>query len=365
MEELRYYLTSEERFNEFKRLWRYPKEAEKLDRKLKREERKKKEKQKKLDTVYLKFPEEMKLDTKDIGIDTYANEIFSVTDYPEYFISTHGRIIQKNDKGYSLTDSVEDEDGRAFIPVKEEMIYVDDLVAKTFLLPIKRSYRVWHIDGNIKNNYHGNLMYVNSMSYGKLVKGTMRIESILYQQGRYVPTNELTSRAYSIYHGILMRCGSKEPYLDATVCDEWRNNELKFIAWYMDNYYSCDGESMAVDKDLLVPGNKEYAPNKCVLLPRTLNTMLSNCKKHNLNGKSTKYPLGVKYDERLNMYYGQITTFGGQETIHLNYWDTPEEAFEEYRQYKLKDIRRMAELYRGSVPEKVYEALLKVDIKPY
>lgn len=37
---------------------------------------------------------------------------------------------------------------------------------------------------------------------------------------------------------------------------------------------------MAVDKDLMFPGNKEYAPDKCCILPQTLNTMLSNCKKH-------------------------------------------------------------------------------------
>jgi hypothetical protein len=37
---------------------------------------------------------------------------------------------------------------------------------------------------------------------------------------------------------------------------------------------------MAIDKNILFPGNKEYAPDKCCILPQTLNTMLSNCKKH-------------------------------------------------------------------------------------
>jgi len=50
---------------------------------------------------------------------------------------------------------------------------------------------------------------------------------------------------------------------------------------------------------LLFPGNKEYAPDKCCILPQTLNTMLSNCKKHRLpKWKSAKMdlPLGVRYD---------------------------------------------------------------------
>lgn len=45
-------------------------------------------------------------------------------------------------------------------------------------------------------------------------------------------------------------------------------------------YYECDGESMAVDKNLLFPGNKEYTPDKCCIIPQTLNPMLSNYKKH-------------------------------------------------------------------------------------
>ena len=44
---------------------------------------------------------------------------------------------------------------------------------------------------------------------------------------------------------------------------------------------------MAVDKDLLYPGNKEYAPDKCCIIPQTLNTMLSNCKKHKVKWKSS------------------------------------------------------------------------------
>lgn len=77
-------------------------------------------------------------------------------------------------------------------------------------------------------------------------------------------------------------------------------------------YYECDGESMAIDKDLLFPGNKKYASDKCCIIPQTLNTMLSNCKKH-----------------------------------------------------KQADILIMADKYKNKVPKKVYDALLRFEIKPY
>lgn len=133
-------------------------------------------------------------------------------------------------------------------------------------------------------------------------------------------------------------------------------------------YYECGGESMAVDKDLLFQGNKEYAPDKCCILPQTLNTMLSNCKKHRLpKWKSAKMdlPLGVRYDNGMGMYYGEIKPFGHDEVVRLSYWETPEQAFEEYKKHKQADILMMADKYKSRIPKKVYDALLRFEVKPY
>ena len=105
---------------------------------------------------------------------------------------------------------------------------------------------------------------------------------------------------------------------------------------------------MAVDKDLLFPGNKEYSPDKCYIIPQTLNTMLSNCKKHKLSEwkiAKMNLPLGVHYDSKMGMYYVEIKPFGYDEVIRLSYWETPEEAFEEYKRHKQADILIMADKY--------------------
>lgn len=175
--------------------------------------------------------------------------------------------------------------------------------------------------------------------------------------------------AYSIWGGIYMRCYKRDDVYDGSyMCDLWKNDKDAFAEWWSAEYYECNGESMAVDKDLLFPGNKEYAPDKCCIIPQTLNTMLSNCKKHRLGKyQSSKMdlPLGVRFDSSMKMYYGEFKPFGHDEVIRLSYWDTPEQAFEEYKRHKQADILIMADKYKNKVPKRVYEVLLRVEVKPY
>ncbi len=76
-------------------------------------------------------------------------------------------------------------------------------------------------------------------------------------------------------------------------------------------------------------------------------------------------PLGVRYDSKMKMYYGEIRPYGHDEVIRLSYWETPEEAFEEYKRHKQADILIMADKYKNKVPKKVYDALLRFEVKPY
>lgn len=174
--------------------------------------------------------------------------------------------------------------------------------------------------------------------------------------------------AYSIWNGIYIRCYKRDDVYDGSfMCNLWLHDKDAFAEWWSAEYYECDGESMAVDKDLLFQGNKEYAPDKCCIIPRTLNTMLSNCKKHRSIWKNARMdlPLGVRYDSRMKMYYGVIKPYGHDEAIRLSYWEAPEEAFTEYKRHKQADILIMADKYKNKVPKKVYDALLRYEVKPY
>lgn len=260
--------------------------------------------------------------------------------------------------------------------------YADRLVAEAFLENIKRKNRIYHIDNNQGNNYYKNLIYVTDKERYKLKNNIITINDL--QKQEYIPyiTNK-TNKAYHIWNGIYNRCYDDKTkklyphYQKATMCDSWKNDPQLFAEWWEFNYYDVFGESMQVDKDLLCRGNTEYAPDKCCILPQTLNVMLSNCKKHYNRGNPRGYkrrqrvdnglPIGVRYDNDKNKYYAQIkiNTALGDEMVSLNYCDKPEEAFEEYKKHKQAYILMMADKYKNYIPDKVYAALVNYEIEPY
>ncbi len=186
--------------------------------------------------------------------------------------------------------------------------------------------------------------------------------------------NKASHQAYKVYNGIKARCGDIKGKDNIHVCYDksimwqvWLDDPKKFVKWYLEHYYEVDGEEMDVDKDLFGDGSGMYHPNFCCILPKGLNTMLANSKKHYFEGKTegNSLPLGVKYNSKLNKYYGEITFTGAERTIPLSYYDTPEEAFAEYKVMKKADILMVAAKYKESIPDYIYDALLKVEVQPY
>lgn len=76
-------------------------------------------------------------------------------------------------------------------------------------------------------------------------------------------------------------------------------------------------------------------------------------------------PLGVSYNGKTGKYTSSIQFTGAEKPIPLSEWDTAEEAFEEYKIMKQADILRVAAQYKESIPDYIYDRLLKVEVKPY
>ncbi len=320
---------------------------------------------------YITVADKRVLDTKKSGVELIADdEVFVIVEgTSNYWISNYGRLTN-NLRGYFYMHKT----GNAHFTLSGTSYkietYTDKLVAEHFLEKPKDCNRIWHIDRDKNNCYYKNLVWVNSEEYIDLEREILYVDELKRHQ-EYVPYITLKSNiAYSIWNGIYNRCyrSDDEAYKGSFMCDLWKYDKDAFAEWHSANYYECDGESMAVDKDLLFQGNKEYAPNKCCLLPQTLNTMLSNCKKHRLpkwKVAEMDLPLGVRYSKSMKMYYGEIKPFGHDEVIRLSYWETPEQAFEEYKTFKQADILMMAAKYKNKVPKHVYDALLKYEVKPF
>ena len=75
--------------------------------------------------------------------------------------------------------------------------------------------------------------------------------------------------------------------------------------------------------------------------------------------------MGVRYNGKTGKYTSEITFTGAERPIPLSEWDTAEEAFEEYKIMKKADILMVAAKYKESVPDYIYDALIKVEVKPY
>ena len=129
----------------------------------------------------------------------------------------------------------------------------------------------------------------------------------------------------------------------------------KFYNWCQ-NQIGFNQPNFELDKDLLEKGNREYHPDKCVFIPREINSALKTKKR-----SRGALPIGVtlfkdgRYIARLNDSLGKR---------HLGIFSTPEQAFQAYKQAKEEHIKVLAEKYKDQIDPRAYDALMnyKVDI---
>lgn len=249
-----------------------------------------------------------------------------------------------------------------------------ELVAETFLVKYKGRIKVWHKDGDESNNWYKNLLYVSLSDYKDLRSGKITWKELNLEQEYIEYENKASVQAYKVYNGILTRCGDtvdddnvRSCYDKSTMWQGWLDNPKSFVRWYLEHYYECDDEEMDVDKDLFGDGSGMYCPDFCCILPKGLNTLLANSKKHYKEEQTEDnvLPLGVRYNSKTNKYYGEIYFTGTNERIMLSEWDTAEEAFAEYKVMKQADIMTVVARYKDKIPEYIYKRFFTVEVKPY
>ncbi len=174
-------------------------------------------------------------------------------------------------------------------------------------------------------------------------------------------------KSYQTWKGMLERCYSqkyqeKHPtYMGCKVCDEWLYYP-NFKKWYDENYYEIEGQRMELDKDILVKNNKVYSPDSCVFVPNNINVLFT--KNNKIRGK---YPIGVHLHKQNNKYCALCGVFDIQirksKQKHLGLYDTPKEAFQIYKITKEDNIKLIADFYKDSIPEKLYDAMYKYKVE--
>ena len=135
-------------------------------------------------------------------------------------------------------------------------------------------------------------------------------------------------KAYYAWKDMLKR-GYSTAYLDknpsykgVTVAEVWHDFR-NFKKWYDANYR----DGYALDKDLLVQGNKVYSPTTCIYISVQLNNLIHSGS-------------GVHYNKSAKRYTAQLQVDGRKQ--HLGYYDTEKEASTAYRLAKYNYLITLA-----------------------
>lgn len=204
----------------------------------------------------------------------------------------------------------------------------------------------------------GEVRHEVTCNAGNLIKGNVHDKYAPSVAGKGIIGDavvDVKSKEYKTWAGMIKRCyvfydynpRAKINYGDCYVCEDWLYYK-NFIEWFkIQNVH----ENWQLDKDLLVKGNREYSPDKCVFLPREINTFLTLRK--NDRGE---YPVGVTYHSRLNKFEAGCNRDG--KNLYLGLFNDPVSAFNAYKAEKESFAKELAERWKDSIDKRAYDALL-------
>lgn len=173
-------------------------------------------------------------------------------------------------------------------------------------------------------------------------------ETSTSQDGKHKPS-------YVLWKDMLKRCYQTEYqeshlcYIGCEVSDEFKCF-ANFEIW-CDQQQGFDEKGFRLDKDILVKGNKTYSRTTCCFVPQEVNGLFIRQVR-----RRGDYPLGVSLAKDTGKFKARISC----ESVckHLSVHDTPEEAFQAYKQAKESYIKEVAEKWRKNIDPRVYEALM-------
>ena len=212
----------------------------------------------------------------------------------------------------------------------------------------------------------GTLVY--NKEYADLKKGTVKnpnhktVYGVGYfGVGKYVSkTGDKHNKDYVTWRGIIERCYNEKfqerhpTYIGCSVVEEWHNFQV-FAKWCEENYNPNFMEGWAIDKDIIIKGNKIYSPETCAFVPAEVNNIV-------LKSKSIRgdLPIGVS---KIDKFFKAAIKKGERNSIHLGAYNTPEEAFHAYKVAKEEYIKEIADKWKDKINPKVYEALYNYQVE--
>lgn len=215
-----------------------------------------------------------------------------------------------------------------------------------YKIRINSTYDLFQV-GSIKNPYYPSV-------FGVGITGN-----------KYSPRiNGGYTKEYRAWQNMLGRCFTKtyKTYDEVTCCKEWLlfdnfyewlHSQPNFDKWY-------NNKKWAVDKDILVKGNKIYSPETCCLVPNNINILFLTRKKSRGN-----LPIGVHYKEETKKYMAYCSSGKRGTHDYLGLYESKEEAFLAYKNHKESKIKQVAEeeFFKGNITKKTYDAMMKYEVE--
>lgn len=135
------------------------------------------------------------------------------------------------------------------------------------------------------------------------------------------------------------------------------HNFQNFCYWCEQNYYEVDGyETMCLDKDILLTNNKVYGPNTCIFVPQTINKLFT----YNQDNGKIGIPPGLTYIPERDVY--TVSCGIHKKRKFLGNYKDKDEAFSVYKEAKEKEIKRVAEEYKGKIPDILYCTMMRYKV---
>jgi len=180
-----------------------------------------------------------------------------------------------------------------------------------------------------------------------------------FGEGEYKSSfNGKQTKQYAYWHQMMNRCYASfyniEAYKYCTVCEEWHNYQV-FAKWYDENYYEVQNEVMCLDKDILIKGNKIYSPETCVFVPQYINTLFIKTLE-----RKNELPIGVVLDKNKNR---KKRYRASADKIFIGMFETPEEAFNGYKNVKELHIKQVTDKYKKYIPKILYDAMYNYKVE--
>ena len=175
-----------------------------------------------------------------------------------------------------------------------------------------------------------------------------------------VTINNVLTKEYVLWVHMLQRCYSdsfkkKRPtYEGCEVSDNFKSYEY-FYEW-CHIQIGFNSKDWQLDKDLLIKGNKVYSESTCVFIPQEINKILVKCV-----ASRGKHLIGVYWDKAKNAFKATVSRNKGKQE-HLGLFKTEIEAFNAYKQAKETFIKEQANVWKGKIDDRAYEALMSYEV---